>query len=136
MSIFPALTPAAFQRWVRLRDQLTRTRRALNISQDAVADAAGVSSRATIGRIERGEAIPGVETFIAIAQALGMEPVLVEPHLARFFDLPVDDISAIVRAAAIAAGDGLVLPSDLTRRVQVALGRLRERRDEQPGAVA
>jgi len=124
MTIFSALTPAAYARWTRLRDQLTHTRRSLGISQDDIADAAGVSSRTTIGRVERGEAIPGVETFIAHAQALQLEPVLVPPHIARFLDLEVEDISAIVRAAAISADDGLVLPSDLARRVKVSLAKL------------
>jgi transcriptional regulator with XRE-family HTH domain len=123
-------TPTPFECWVALRDQLARTRRSLNISQDTVADAAGISSRTTIGRIERGEALPGVDTFVAHARALGLEPALVEPALVRFLDLPVEDISAIVRAAAIAVDDGLVLPTDIRRRAHTALGRLQPRRRE------
>jgi transcriptional regulator with XRE-family HTH domain len=122
-----ALTPAAYIRWCKLRDQLTIARRTANISQDDVAGAAGVSSRTTIGRIERGEAMPGIETFIAWAQALDLEPVLVPPSIGKFLDLDLDEISSIVRAAAHAVEDETMLSTDLRRRVHLALARLKTR---------
>jgi transcriptional regulator with XRE-family HTH domain len=136
VSIPTALAPGAFVRWCKLRDQLARARRVANISQDDLAEAAGVSSRVTVGRMERGEAIPGVETFISLALALELEPVLVPPHIGKFLDLDTDDISAIVRAAVVAVEDDLVLPADLRRRANLALALLKARPPQQTEEVA
>jgi hypothetical protein len=94
------------------------------------------AAASTIGRIERGEAIPGVETFISLAQALELEPVLVPPHIGKFLDLDTDDISAIVRAAAVAVEDetGAARPTCVAGHL--ALARLKARPPQQTEEVA
>lgn len=53
-------------------DELLRARTALGISQQAIADAIGVS-RSTVGRLERGEiADPKLEEMCAVAAVLGL----------------------------------------------------------------
>jgi transcriptional regulator with XRE-family HTH domain len=121
-------SPRAAQRWEQIRRLLADARQAYELSQDDVALTAGLSSRTTVGRIERGEAIPGADTLIAHAAALGHEVVLIPPHLAQFLALSTADISAIVRAASLAIDHRYVLTTEMRLHVADALIRLQQAR--------
>ena len=56
----------------RIGDKLYSRRRAAHLTQEALAEAVGVTPE-TISRVERGVALPSVETAWRIATALGIE---------------------------------------------------------------
>lgn len=112
------------RRWGVLREQLTNRRRAIGASQDQVAEHASLSSRTTVGRIERGEVVPSIDTLLAHAAALDLEVALVPPHVARLLEMDNRDLIAIVQAATAAAAHPLTLPVELRARTLLALGKL------------
>ena len=124
----PEATTRAYKRWTVLRDQLTTQRIRQHLRQDEVAEAAGLSHRNTVGRVERGEALPSVETYIGIAQAVGLEPTNVRPKVALLLDLPDHDLDVIVYAArqyALIGGHSPALSAALGRLRGAAAGRHR-----------
>jgi len=54
-------------------ERLRRTRRACDITQQALADRIGVA-HSTIVRIEKGRIRPSADTLFALADALGVDP--------------------------------------------------------------
>lgn len=115
------------QAWDPLRRRILETRLNLGLTQDEIAEDAGLSSRTTLGRIERGESTPGVDTLLALTHALGLEVVLVPPNLARLLALDESDIVSLVRAATAAASQPLVLPDRSRDKVASALDKLSSR---------
>ncbi len=99
------------QEWDRLRQRLFLARLNGHHSQDQIADRAGLSSRTTLGRIERGESVPGIDTVIAVADAVGLKVELVPDYMSRLLSLSVDEIKALVHAASRATDDPLLLTS-------------------------
>lgn len=63
-----------------LADQLATARRAAGITQQELATKSGVS-RMTVQRIEAGSIDPRVDTLLALARVLGLEPLLVPSWL-------------------------------------------------------
>jgi len=63
-----------------LADQLATARRAAGITQQELATKSGVS-RMTVQRIEAGAIDPRVDTLLALARVLGLEPLLVPSWL-------------------------------------------------------
>jgi len=64
------LAEAAGRQFVTVREQLAARRQALGMSMSALARTIGVSP-SMISQIERGQALPSVETLFALATALG-----------------------------------------------------------------
>ena len=58
---------------VRFGTQVRRIRKELNISQEKLAELAGID-RAHMGHIERGSASPTLKKIIQISTALGVDP--------------------------------------------------------------
>lgn len=52
-----------------LADEIKKTRNEARLTQSEVAEASGISVN-HYAKIERGEIVPGLETFLAIAKAL------------------------------------------------------------------
>lgn len=63
-----------------LADQLAVARRAAGITQQELATKSGVS-RMTVQRVEAGVIDPHVDTLLAIARVLGLEPLFVPASL-------------------------------------------------------
>lgn len=55
-----------------LADEIKKSRNALRLTQSEVAEASGISVN-HYAKIERGEIVPGLETFLAIVKALDAE---------------------------------------------------------------
>ena len=121
-----AVTASVQDRMDAVREQLRQRRRAMEMTQEDVASQVGINVT-TIKRIEQGASVPAAYMLMLIARALDYEVVLTEPHVARLLALSVRDISDILRAASMAAHDGLVLPVPLAERTKAALEKLNTR---------
>ncbi len=67
----------------RIGQRIAALRKAKGITQEQLADAAGLQ-RSHIGRIEAGKYAVTLETIEAIAQAMGMTVDIIHPELANF----------------------------------------------------
>ena len=78
----PDITDTDRELLTRLGQQLRRIRRDQKVSAVAAAEAAGMS-RVTLHRIEQGEPSVSVGAWIALANALGLTPALVDTNAGR-----------------------------------------------------
>lgn len=109
--------------------QLVRRREELGGSQTKLAIRVGDISQQTISRIESSESTPGIDTVLALCEALGLEVAFVPPHLHRLLRLSQADIVAIIRAAAAATNAPLTLGMTHRNRTVQALHKVSPRSD-------
>lgn len=117
------------RQWLPLLRQLIRRREELGASQTQLAIRVGAVSRQTIGRIEAGDSVPGIDTVLALCEALDLEVAFVPPHLHRLLRLSQADMVAIIRAAAAATNAPLTLGSIHRDRTVEALHKISPRSD-------
>ncbi len=90
------------QDWDRLRNRLVDDRRERGLDQDRVAERAGFSSRTTLGRIERGESVPGIDSVIALARVYGLSVELATPLQRRVLSMSHEDLIGLLRRGGLA----------------------------------
>lgn len=90
------------QDWDRLRHRLSRARIERGLSQEQIAERAGLAARSTLGRIERGESTPGIDTVISLARTVGLSVELVTPFQRRVMGLPPELVFQALRNVGLA----------------------------------
>ena len=68
----------------RLGETLRRLRKACGLSQEAASHRAGLDNK-TVGRIERGEVTPTLDTFVLLVAVYSRRPSEFQQHIAAIF---------------------------------------------------
>lgn len=121
MSTKPKAKPPSQQE--RIAERIRKAREALDLTQQQVADKAGIS-RSAIVHYERGNVIPGGPELIGIAKALRATPNYILSGSEAFFKSPAPEHALVTNDEANLAARVAICMSELDREMAEAVSAL------------